>query len=361
MAVNNLPEISGVVGKKVYIGLSGGVDSALSAAILKQNGAEVTGIYMKNWAGERGLQLDCPWKEDMESAQVVAKHLEIDFASVNFEEEYKKHVLDYFFTEYEKGRTPNPDILCNSEIKFKAFLNRAIAEGADLIATGHYVGKRDGQLIMGKDKNKDQSYFLSNLTKDQLYMSIFPLQDLTKPEVREFAQQLNLPNAGRKDSQGICFIGELDVQEFLRKYLPTKPGEIVDIDTDEVVGQHDGMAFLTIGQRQGIGIGGLDKPYYVVNKDPKANKVLVAMGKDNPALFAQEVCFEGLHWIDQVPGETIRKDMLASIRYRQKPEAGELNIEKKNFIFKEPQRAVAPGQSIVFYQKDICLGRGVII
>lgn len=365
-----------VTDKTVFVGLSGGVDSAVAAALLKQTGARVVGVFMKNWAGEAGLQIDCPWQEDLESAQAVANHLQIEFRSYNFEQEYKQYVLDYFFAEYEAGRTPNPDILCNSEIKFKAFLNKAISEGADLIATGHYAGKEQHELnlagtqvkitalVRARDLNKDQTYFLSGLTQEQLSKAVFPLAKLTKPEVRALAAELDLPNAKRKDSQGICFIGDLDVQAFLHKYLQPSPGEIVDIDTKAVVGKHQGIAFYTIGQREGLGIGGLKQPYYVVGKDLATKKLFVGLGHNHPAIMGNQAKFSNLEWIypqlTALSWEEINQlGLSASIRYRHQDQSGRFTGED-TFRFDSPQRALTPGQSLVFYAQNICLGRAVI-
>jgi len=374
-----LPKLSSVAGKKVYVGVSGGVDSALSAAILKNSGADVYGVFMKNWAGEAGLQLDCPWEEDMKMAQEVCQYLGIPFRSYNFEEEYKEMVLDNFFSEYQAGRTPNPDILCNSEIKFKAFLNRAEKEGADFISTGHYARLQevDSQLfgkarllIKHADKNKDQTYFLSGLSQDQLARAIFPLANLTKPEVRELAKKIELPNANRSDSQGICFIGDLDVQAFLRKYLAKNPGSIIDVDTNKVVGQHEGLSFYTIGQREGLQIGGVPLPYYVAGKDRDKNYLFIAQGKDNLALFSAELNFTDLHWctdnLIKVGLADLNAEKLeATIRYRANSQPGQfialdLGAKTGTYRFAEKVRAVAPGQSVVFFLHDLCLGKGII-
>lgn len=369
---SKIPTLESVKDQTVFVGLSGGVDSAVAAAIFKASGAKVVGVFMKNWAGEDGLQLDCPWEEDMRSAQTAAEFLAIEFRSYNFEKEYKQHVLDYFFQEYTAGRTPNPDILCNSEIKFKAFLEKAVAEGADMIATGHYAGK-ENRTVLGKefsalvnaaDHNKDQTYFLSGLNANQLAKAVFPLAKLSKPEVRTIAESIGLPNAKRKDSQGICFIGDLDVQAFLHKYIQDDPGDIVDIDTKKVVGKHHGIAFYTIGQREGLGIGGLNEPYYVVDKDIDSKIVYVGKGHSHPALLKTEVMVHEIHWLYQhLSAVNLRHinsmGLKASIRYRHAPQSGEF-INPNTFKFDNPQRAVTPGQSLVIYAGDICLGRGVI-
>jgi tRNA-specific 2-thiouridylase len=366
MRINSISNLEQYANKSVFVGLSGGVDSSVSAALLQQAGADVTGVFMKNWAGERGLQIDCPWQEDLDSARAAANHLGINFAVVNFEQEYKQYVLDYFFAEYKAGRTPNPDILCNSEIKFKAFLDWALDKGADYIATGHYAGKKKingiERLIRPRDKNKDQTYFLSNLSAAQLNRAVFPLQDLTKVEVRKVAKKLELPNHQRKDSQGICFIGDLDVSEFLRKYIDCQVGEIVDEDSGEVIGKHSGVAFYTIGQRQGLGIGGADKPYYVSSKDAKRNIIYAVQGRGNKKLCKHEILVENTHLINKKADytELEKFPLTAAIRYRQVPQRGQYDSRKKRFVFTEGQWAPSPGQSLVYYSGNICLGRSII-
>jgi tRNA-uridine 2-sulfurtransferase len=377
----------------IFVGLSGGVDSAVSAALLKQQGYDVVGVFMKNWSGDDfGIQADCPWEEDQKMAEMVAAALGIPFKSYNFEKEYRARVVDYFFQEYKAGRTPNPDVMCNREIKFDLFLNKALSEGADGIATGHYVRKvnvpndlvnetlTSGKfasgnqndleltsvgytplLLKGNDPNKDQSYFLNAISPEQLGQAIFPIGHLTKPEVRKLAAEFELPNFNRPDSQGICFIGELDVQQLLRAHISTKPGNIVDVDSKKVVGTHDGVYYYTIGQREGLGIGGQETPYFVVGKDVKTNELYVAHGHDHPALNSLEVKLEELHWL--IPGaESIVGDvtLTASARYRQQPQIGKLNIDALQFIYDQPQRAITPGQSLVIYAGDVCIGGGVI-
>lgn len=349
---------------KITVALSGGVDSAVSAALLVDAGYDVSGIFMKNWSGEDfSVNSDCPWEQDQKDAELVCKKLGIPFKSVNFEKQYRDIVVKYFFDEYAKGRTPNPDVLCNKEIKFKLFLEYATQSGAQIIATGHYARikrtKSGFQLLKGLDKNKDQSYFLHRLNQEQLSKTVFPLGDLEKSQVRELAKKYNLPNAKKKDSQGICFIGKINVQEFLRENIKTNYGEIIDIDTNEKVGAHDGVMFYTIGQREGIGIGGSGEPYYVVGKDSIQNILYVAKGRKNPALFSKTVEFEDLHLVNP---QTNLKDkyISASIRYRHKPSNGYINKEFNEFTFDEHQRAITPGQSIVFYDNEICLGGAVI-
>jgi len=361
-------------GKKVFVGLSGGVDSAVSAALLKDQGFEVTGVYMKNWSGDDyGIQADCPWEEDQKDAQAICDHLGIQFRSFNFEKEYRDKVVEYFFSEYEKGRTPNPDVMCNKEVKFKLFLDKALKEGAGFIATGHYARKlvpdsnnnEPEKLLKGLDKNKDQTYFLYNLTQEQLRKTLFPIGHLTKPEVRKLAREYMLPNAEKPDSQGICFIGEINVLKFLMSRIPEKAGEIRDIDTDKVVGEHKGVYFYTVGQREGLGIGGLKEPCFVVGKDVDKNILYVGMGSNHPALFKKEVELENIHFIINNLSSSSNyevKDIQASVRYRHQPQPGTLYVKdsKIKFVFEEPQRAVTSGQSLVIYRDEECLGGGVI-
>ncbi len=348
--------------KKVYVALSGGVDSSVSAALLKQEGYDVTGVFMKNWSGDDfGIQAECPWEVDQQDADAVCKKLGIPFKSYNFEKQYRDKVIGYFVEELAAGRTPNPDVMCNKEIKFKLFLERALADGAELIATGHYVRRifnqitKEFELHKAVDASKDQSYFLNNITQEQLSKSHFPVGHMLKSEVRKLALEFGLPVAKKPDSQGICFVGEINVKEFIKAQLPEKQGEIIDVDSKKVVGKHNGVQFYTIGQREGIGIGGAGEPYYVVDKDKKTNTLIVAKGKNNPELFRQRVNFGTVHHINSYPGKKIS----AAIRYRQKPGDG-VFTKPNEFRFKEPQRAVSSGQSIVFYEHTRVLGGAVI-
>lgn len=361
--------------------MSGGVDSSVCAALLKDQGYDVTGVFMKNWSGDDfGLQSECPWEKDQKDAEAVCNKLKIPFKSYNFEKEYRQKVVEYFFDEYKKGRTPNPDVMCNKEIKFKLFLDKAISEGADFIATGHYVRSIFSvefsilNLLKGVDENKDQSYFLYNITQQQLSHCLFPIGDFIKPKIRELAEKYELPNAKKPDSQGICFIGEINVHDFLKQRLGEKEGNIVNIDNGEIVGTHKGAYFYTIGQREGIGIGGAKEPYFVVKTDIESNIVYIAMGSENKHLFSDTVNLENLHLIS-VPDQNIdvaaqnfeqlqlSDNLSASVRYRHKPQKGKLigNFDEGfKFIFEQPQRAITPGQSLVIYDDEVCLGGGVI-
>lgn len=362
--------ISQIKGRKVFVGMSGGVDSSVAAALLVEQGYDVTGVYMKNWSGDDyGIQADCPWEQDQADAEAVCKQLGIPFRSFNFEREYRAQVVEYFFSEYQKGRTPNPDVMCNRQIKFGLFLDKALKEGADFIATGHYARvKQDNngyQLLKGLDQNKDQSYFLYNVTQEQLGHTLFPVGELTKPEVRKKAGELGLKTAAKPDSQGICFIGEINVLNFLKSRLPEKEGAIVDIDSNETVGSHKGSYFYTLGQREGLHIGGQKDPYFVVKTDVEKNIVYVGHGHNHSRLMSKQVKLESLHLINQTYNlELITQNSLsASIRYRHKPKPGKLSQDESStwiFTFDEPQRAITPGQSLVIYQEDMCLGGGVI-
>jgi len=348
--------------KTIYLALSGGVDSAVAAVLLKKQGYQVIGCFMKNWSDESGVGGDCPWERDQKDAQAVCEHLGIEFRSYNFEKQYRAKVISYFFAEIKAGRTPNPDVLCNSEIKFGIFLQRALEDGADLIATGHYarVKKEDDvfKLLKGIDSNKDQSYFLCELDQEQLSKTQFPIGEYTKPQIRQIALDNKLPVADKKDSQGICFVGKINVGKFLRDNIKGEIGLIMDIDSKRIVGKHDGVAFYTIGQREGLNIGGSSLPYFVCGKDKINNILYVAKGKDNARLFSSEVEFDKIHYV--IPQKYWDSDNLsASIRYRQKAEVGKLIGNK--FSFASLQRAIAQGQKIVFYNDDVLLGSATII
>jgi tRNA-uridine 2-sulfurtransferase len=344
--------------KKVFVGMSGGVDSAVSAKLLQDQGYEVTGVFMKNWSSEDyGIDDECPWEKDLKDTVQICKTLGIQHKTYNFEKEYREYVLKNFFDEYKIGNTPNPDVLCNKYIKFDCFLKKALDEGADYIATGHYSKTKDGKLFKAKDTNKDQTYFLYQLTKAQLEKSIFPLGDLTKQEVRKLAKDFKIPVAEKKDSQGICFVGKIDVQDFLSRNLKEKTGDIVDVDTKKVVGKHNGIWFYTIGQRHGIKIGGLKNPYFVSSKDPQKNVLYVAQGKKNPELWKKNMVLEKLHLIN--PQHFIKNENLTGmIRYRSTDT--KVKINKLTVEFEKEQWAPALGQSVVLFEKNECIGGGVI-
>lgn len=298
--------------KKVYVGMSGGVDSSVTAALLKEQGYAVTGVYMKNWSQDLPGFV-CPWKEDYQDAKRVAVQLGVDFKLYDFETQYRHKVVDYMVREYQAGRTPNPDIMCNQEIKFKLFLETAFEDGADLIATGHYARSQAGRLLTGKDKSKDQSYFLYRLTETALQKSLMPLGELRKAEVRQLAKKLGLATADKPDSQGICFVGKVGIKEFLLNELGSQPhGPIIDQRGQEI-GQHDGAIFYTIGQRHGLDVGG-GLPYYVSRKDMKTNTVYVTTDLNDKDLWSKKLKLEDTHWINEPP--VADKKYQARLRYR---------------------------------------------
>jgi len=359
---------------RVIVGMSGGVDSSVSALLLMQQGYHVEGLFMKNWDEDDGTEY-CTAKEDLADAQAVSDKLGIKLHVANFAAEYWENVFEHFLAEYQAGRTPNPDILCNREIKFKAFLQYAQTLGANYIATGHYVQRRgddeNAQLVKGLDGNKDQSYFLHAVGAKEIGMTLFPVGELEKPEVRAIAEQHGLATAAKKDSTGICFIGERRFKDFLQQYLPAQPGDIVTED-GKVIGQHQGLMYHTIGQRQGLGIGGMsefgDSPWYVADKDLDNNQLLVVQGKQHPLLFKPVLTCQQVMWIDgKGPDMSAAPVKLqAKIRYRQADQGCEITVigepgaNAYEVVFDEPQRAVTPGQSIVFYDGDVCLGGGII-
>lgn len=349
-------------GKKVILGMSGGVDSSVAAALLKEQGYDVTAVFMRNWAEDDGI---CTAREDYIDVVSVCSQLGIKYFTVNFEKEYRDEVFSYFLSEYKKGRTPNPDVMCNTEIKFKAFLDYAMDFDADYIAMGHYARtkKIDGKtyLARGLDSNKDQSYFLSRVKSSALAKTLFPVGELQKSEVREIAEKYGLSTAKKKDSTGICFIGERDFNEFLDQFLFTKPGKIVDVNGN-VLGEHSGLMHYTIGQRRGIGIGGVGsgEPFFVADKDLKNNLLIVAQGVNNPILYKKEFEVEDLFWITDTP--CLPLDTSVKIRYRTKDEKAVLTNEDGKYIVKleNPLKGVTPGQVCVFYDGEICLGSGII-
>lgn len=355
--------------KTVALGLSGGVDSSVAAFLLQKQGYNVIAYYMKNWSTDIG-KFKCPWKKDRDDALRVANHLNIPLYTLNFEKEYKKKVVDYLFAGYKKGITPNPDIMCNKEIKFKLFLEKVLKLGADFIATGHYAqifakdgstsgGKNNYHLLRGKDNNKDQSYFLYTLNQKQLSKTLFPIGQYTKPQIRKIAKQAKLPTADKPDSQGICFIGEVDIKEFLKTKIKTQKGNIITTEGKKI-GQHEGVWYYTIGQRKGIGVGG-GIPYFVVEKDVKNNILKVTSGSWSKELFTNYCVVKDMHWINQKPKLPLA--CVAKTRYRQTNQQCTI-IQEKNYYkitFKEKQRAITSGQSLVLYQKEECLGGGIIV
>ena len=350
----------------VIVGMSGGVDSAVAALLLQQKGYHISGIFMQNWEDD---DEHCTARQDYRDASSVAAKLGIELTTVNFAEEYWERVFAHFLSEYSAGRTPNPDILCNKEIKFKAFLDHARAEGADAIATGHYVrsAMHDGQvsLMRGLDGNKDQSYFLYTLNQLQLNPSLFPVGDLEKPVVRKLAQDAGFVVHSKKDSTGICFIGERKFTSFLAEYLPAQPGDILT-DSGEKLGKHNGLMFYTLGQRQGLGIGGKtnssDSPWYVLDKDLAGNNLIVGQGHDHPVLYRAHLQAHEPHWVNpSAIAEQFR--CTAKVRYRQDDQSVTVSCTQTDTLdiqFDEPVRAATPGQSIVFYQGEHCLGGAVI-
>lgn len=387
---------------RVVVGLSGGVDSSVAAYLLKEQGHEVIGLFMRNWHDTTGtLEGDCPWYDDQVFAELVAKRLDIPFRFVDLSEEYRKRVVDYMFSEYERGRTPNPDVLCNREIKFDVFLKEALKLGAEFVATGHYCQKQvvevDGEpryrLLAGADKNKDQSYFLCQLTQEQLKYALFPIGHLQKPQVREIAQQQKLATAKRKDSQGICFVGKVDLPVFLQQQLASKQGNIHEIlpswskyalregETDieklaepcsytvrdgKKIGTHNGAHFYTIGQRKGLGIGGRKESLFILATDVKENVIYVGEGDSHPGLYrkALKILPEEVHWVDG--NDTMRvgesRAYMVRIRYRQPLQQAELIYREDGLylLFAQPQRGIAAGQFAAWYDGEVLVGSGVI-
>lgn len=394
--------------KKVVVGLSGGVDSSVTAYLLKEQGYEVIGLFMKNWVDDSVIiSEECPWVEDSNDALIVAEKLGIPFQTVDLSAEYKERIVDYMFSEYEKGRTPNPDVLCNREIKFDVFLKIALQLGADYVATGHYCRKgtiknEDGsetyQLLAGVDKNKDQSYFLCQLSQEQLSKALFPIGDLTKPEVRKIAAENDLITADKKDSQGLCFVGKVHLPEFLQQKLSPKKGVIVEVPTDasqysvtvsafqnkreelafnaekplysqtdgKVVGEHQGAHYFTIGQRKGLNVGGTKEPLFVIDTDVEKNIIYTGQGKQHPGLYRHTLFVneDELHWVR--PDLALKVDetleVMARIRYRQPLQPATLyKIENGLYVdFKEKQSAITEGQFVAWYIDDELVGSGVI-
>lgn len=386
--------------KRVVVGLSGGVDSSVAAYLLKEQGYDVVGLFMKNWHDESVIIAnECPWIEDSNDAMLVAQHLGIPFQVIDLSAEYKKRIVDYMFAEYEAGRTPNPDVLCNREIKFDVFLKTALSLGADYVATGHYCrkaetevdGKKVYRLLAGKDQNKDQSYFLCQVSQDQLAGALFPIGELEKSEVRKIAAAQGLATAEKKDSQGLCFVGKVRLPDFLQQQLQPKKGEIIEIPAEsvpirngsatteeltaphhfsaemgKVVGEHRGAHYFTVGQRKGLNVGGTPKPLFVIGTDVEKNEIYTGQGDDHPGLYRKglKMAANEIHWIREdlrmKVGEEREYD--ARIRYRQKLEHAKLimNEDGLSVIFDKPQRGVAAGQFLAWYDGDELIGSGVI-
>ena len=356
--------------QKIVVGMSGGVDSSVAALLLKQQGHEVVGLFMKNWEDDDTEEY-CSSRQDLIDAAAAADVIGIDLEVVNFSAEYKERVFADFLAEYQAGRTPNPDVLCNSEIKFKAFLDHAVKLGAEKIATGHYAQVREFlgefQLMKAEDGTKDQSYFLYRLNQAQLSKTLFPVGHLYKRDVRRIAQEAGLPNHAKKDSTGICFIGERPFREFLARYLPKQPGEIRRLDDERVIGRHEGLMYYTLGQREGLGIGGVkdapEEPWFVAAKDMAKNVLYVVQGHDHPALLRDRLAAASLSWVS---GKAPHPHWVyaAKTRYRQPDAACEVervDAQGCEVVFAAPQWAVTPGQSVVLYESLVCLGGGIIV
>ena len=346
--------------QSVYVGLSGGVDSSVAAALLKDQGFDVTGVYMKNWTQDLPGMI-CPWAEDLADAKRVAVQLGIPFKVYDFQDQYRHKVVDYMIAEYRAGRTPNPDIMCNQDIKFKLFLDTALADGADMIATGHYARTQGGQLLRAVDEVKDQTYFLYRVISKALQHTLFPLGNLTKAAVREIAERRGLVTAQKKDSQGICFVGKVGIREFLSHYVNAVPGDIIDTVTHKIIGRHDGAIFYTIGQRQGLGVGG-GLPYYVTGKDMARDEVYVTTRLNDASLWRAQLQLTDTHWITEPPhiGDTLQ----ARLRHRGRLIAAEVTAvadDELTLQLEDAERAITPGQSTVLYEGDRVVGGGIVL
>jgi tRNA-uridine 2-sulfurtransferase len=342
---------------RVYVGMSGGVDSSLTAALLIEQGYQVTGVYMKNWTQDMpGMK--CPWADDLADAKRVAVQLGIGFKVFDFEQEYRDKVVQYMIDEYRLGRTPNPDVMCNQEVKFKLFLDLALADGADMIATGHYARVADGQLYKAKDDSKDQTYFLYRVEESALKRTLFPLGGYLKSEVRAMAAERHLFTAAKSESMGICFVGKVGIRDFLSQYVEMQPGDIRDKMSGEVVGRHDGAIFYTIGQRHGLELGG-GLPYYVTGKDMARNEVYVTRDINDESLWRTELHLTSAHWINSWPRQAVEYD--ARVRHRAILSPGTFIDEKtESFLLAAPEKAVAAGQSVVFYENERCIGGAIV-
>ncbi len=339
---------------KVFLGMSGGVDSAVSAYLLREAGHEVIGVYMKNWS--KNLPgMKCPWAEDLADAKRTAVKLGLDFRVFDFETEYKQKVVDYMIAEYKKGNTPNPDIMCNQEIKFKLFAEMAFEQGAEMIATGHYAQTDGKNLLRAVDENKDQTYFLYRISEDIIPKCIFPVGGMEKPAVKKLAEEVGLAVAHKSESMGVCFVGEANMKDFLGEFVETKPGEIRELETDKKLGMHDGAIFYTLGQRHGLGLKtGL--PYYVVKKDMDQNIVYVSQNLNSLSLWKKEIKLKDII----IRGEHDLSKLQARIRHRAPLVNASLDKESGILTFAEEQKSLTPGQSVVLYDGDICVGGGII-
>lgn len=388
--------------KRVVVGLSGGVDSSVAAYLLKEQGYEVIGMFMKNWHDDSvTISKECPWLDDSNDAMIVAQQLGIAFQAIDLSKEYKERIVDYMFAEYQQGRTPNPDVLCNREIKFDIFLNQALKLGADFVATGHYCRKGEVQvngqtvyqLLAGQDNNKDQSYFLCQLTQQQLSKALFPIGELTKPEVRAVAKKIGLTTADKKDSQGLCFVGKVHLPEFLQQKLEPKKGKVIEVpatatifrngnslhdleqltrpyalapELGEVIGVHHGAHYYTIGQRKGLNLGGFEKPQFVIGTDTEQNVIYTGQGDEHPGLYRHGLFVKSVdeHWVreDLKLAEGESRAFKARIRYRQPLSNCELHQSAQGLyvIFEQPQRGITPGQFVAWYDGDELIGSGVI-
>jgi tRNA-uridine 2-sulfurtransferase len=388
--------------KRVVVGLSGGVDSSVTAYLLQQQGYEVIGMFMKNWHDDSvTISNECPWLDDSNDAMIVAQHLGIPFQAIDLSQEYKSRIVDYMFNEYQRGRTPNPDVLCNREIKFDIFLNTALKLGADFVATGHYArkaefeenGKTVYRLLAGKDPNKDQSYFLCQLTQEQLSHALFPIGELLKPEVREIAKKIGLVTAEKKDSQGLCFVGKVHLPEFLQQRLQPKKGKVIQVEADHtafkngftssdlvglstpydlspssgrVIGEHNGAHYYTIGQRKGLNLSGNSDRVFVIGTNTDENIIYTGLGDNHPGLYRKGLFIknEDVHWIRRdlqiKVGESV--NYLARIRYRQKLEKATLHRKEEGIyiIFERAQRGITPGQFAAWYNGEELIGSGII-
>jgi tRNA-specific 2-thiouridylase len=390
------------MGKRVVVGLSGGVDSSVAAYLLKEQGYDVIGMFMKNWHDDSvTISNECPWLDDSNDAMIVAQHLGIPFQAIDLSKEYKERIVDYMFAEYKAGRTPNPDVLCNREIKFDIFLNAALKLGAEYVATGHYARKgvieKDGQqiyrLLSGKDPNKDQSYFLCQLTQTQLAKSLFPVGELLKPEVRAIARKIGLVTADKKDSQGLCFVGKVHLPDFLQQQLENKTGKVVEIpatspifnngfaddnlkaitaryeltpELGEIIGEHKGAHYYTVGQRKGLSLGGFEKPIFVIGTDTDKNIIYTGMGEDHPGLYRKGLFVPDTeeHWVREDLKLSVGQSekYFARIRYRQSLTQCTLFKKKEGLyiVFDRPQKSITPGQFVAWYKDDELIGSGVI-